>query len=74
MSDDTASVRERLLRAMRLTESLVRHLGEDALALSLGDLPANAIGDQLWCVVGARESYLRALRGKAARIEEKRTV
>ena len=27
----------------------------------LGNLPSNTIGEQFWCIVGARESYLKAL-------------
>lgn len=37
-----------------LTPSLLRR--------RLGELPSNTIAGQLWCVVGARESYARAAR------------
>jgi hypothetical protein len=39
----------------------VAHLEEESLALDLPNLPSNQIAGQLWCVVGARESYLKAL-------------
>ena len=34
---------------------------DGALAKDLVGLPSNTIGQQLWCVVGARESYARAI-------------
>ena len=36
-------------------------VGGAALTSRLGDLRSNTIGAQLWCVVGARESYGRAI-------------
>jgi hypothetical protein len=51
----------RLENAFSLTSDLAASLSEDALSLRLGDLPSNSIGEQLWCVIGARESYLRAI-------------
>ena len=53
---------ERLHHAFNLTEELVQSLPEEALKLRLKDLPSNTIGEQLWCVVGARESYLKAIK------------
>lgn len=38
------------------------HVEEESLALDLPNLPSNQISGQLWCVVGARESYLKALK------------
>ncbi len=51
----------KLDRAFRLTFDLVDHLEEDALQLKLQNLPSNSIAGQLWCIIGARESYLRAI-------------
>ncbi len=51
----------KLDRAFRLTFDLVDHLEEDALQLKLQNLPSNSIAGQLWCMIGARESYLRAI-------------
>ena len=50
-----------LLRAFQLTADIVTHLDESNLTLELPELPSNQISGQLWCVVGARESYLRAI-------------
>lgn len=51
----------RLARAFDLTSDLVAHLDAAALGLDLPGLPSNRIAGQLWCIVGARESYLRAI-------------
>ena len=37
-------------------------LGSGQLGARLADVPSDRIGDQLWCVLGARESYPRAAR------------
>lgn len=54
-------LKENLTRAFSLTHDLVTHLDEKSLALDLPNLPSNSISGQLWCVVGARESYLKAI-------------
>ncbi len=54
-------LKARLDRAFTLTRDLVAHLDEEALGFDLPKLPSNRIAGQLWCVVGARESYLRAI-------------
>ncbi len=51
----------RLEKVFGLTRDLAEGLSDDELKLRLGDLPSNSIGEQLWCVIGARESYLRAI-------------
>jgi hypothetical protein len=43
---------------------LLAEMGEGALTSRLGDLRSNTIGAQLWCVVGARESYSRAIEAR----------
>ncbi len=48
-------------RSFKLTQDLVRHLDETALNLDLPNLPSNRIAGQLWCIVGARESYTKAI-------------
>jgi hypothetical protein len=55
-------LKERLNRAFRLTHDLVAHLEETSLSLDLPNLPSNRIAGQLWCIVGARESYTRAIK------------
>lgn len=48
-------------RSFKLTHDLVVHLDEASLGLDLPQLPSNRIAGQLWCIVGARESYTRAI-------------
>jgi hypothetical protein len=52
---------DHLKRAFALTSDLIQHLPEEALGQKLRDLPSNTIGQQLWCMIGARESYLKAV-------------
>lgn len=54
-------LKENLIRSFQLTHDLVMHLDETALTLDLPHLPSNRIAGQLWCMVGARESYLEAI-------------
>ncbi len=56
-----AAVRERFERSFGLWRDLVESLGEAPLQSKLAGLPSTTIGAQLWCVVGARESYSRAI-------------
>ena len=55
-------VGEKLHEAMSLHQELVTTLPPTALSLKLPELPSNTIGSQLWCVAGARESYVNAIR------------
>ena len=55
-------LKAKLDRSFMLTHDLVTHLDESALSLDLPGLPSNEIAGQLWCVVGARESYLKAIQ------------
>ncbi len=54
-------LKEKLNRAFKLTYDLVFHLDETTLNLDLPNLPSNRIAGQLWCIVGARESYTKAI-------------
>jgi hypothetical protein len=56
-----ATLRARLDRSFGLYRDLTESLDEVALASRLPGIPSNTIGLQLWCVVGARESYVRAI-------------
>ena len=56
-----ATLKMKLDRSFRLTSDLVAHLDEESLGLDLPNLPSNRIADQLWCIVGARESYSKAI-------------
>jgi catechol 2,3-dioxygenase-like lactoylglutathione lyase family enzyme len=60
-TNDHERLRSRLIAAMDLTSDLARHLDAGALLLDLPKLPSNTIAAQLWCVVGARESYAKAI-------------
>lgn len=44
-----------------LFDELVEALPDEVFDRHLGELKSNSIGEQLWCVVGTRESYARAL-------------
>jgi len=57
----TQKLKARLDRSFELTHDLVAHLDETALGLDLPNLPSNRLADQLWCIVGARESYTKAI-------------
>lgn len=48
-------------KAFNLTKNLVEILPTEAFKLKLKDLPSNTMGQQFWCIVGARESYLKAI-------------
>ena len=55
-------IKDRLNRAFKLTYDLFLQMDETSLTLELPGLPSNRIADQVWCIVGARESYLRAIK------------
>ena len=52
----------RLKNSFKLTLELFDSLDEHHLVLELKDLPSNTIGKQVWCIIGARESYFMALQ------------
>ncbi|MEM8875607.1 MAG: hypothetical protein AAGD32_15280 [Planctomycetota bacterium] len=52
---------ERLDRSVGLYRELPERCDRDALGSKLPGLPSNTIGAQLWCVVGARESYVKSI-------------
>ena len=51
----------RLDRAFTLTNELYSHIEELVLSKKIPNVPSNTIGEQAWCIIGARESYLEAL-------------
>lgn len=53
-------ISERLAKALELTDSLAAELASPALTAHNGSSRSNTIGQQFWCIVGARESYTRA--------------
>jgi len=58
-------IRMNFQRAINLYDELITELPEAALTMKLPGIPSNVIGDQLWCVVGARESFARAIHAGA---------
>jgi hypothetical protein len=55
-------LRRRFTRSNTLYLDLVDVLTAELLGSRLADLPSDTVGHQLWCVLGARESYPRAAR------------
>lgn len=53
---------ERLKKSFVIYNELAAHLEETSLKSKLATLPSNSIGHQLWCVVGARESYAKGIQ------------
>ncbi len=60
-----AVITDRLERSFGLYRDLLEMLDTEALSSKLPGLPSNTVGLQLWCVVGARESYTRAIQANA---------
>lgn len=55
-------LKAQLDRSFELTHELAVHLDETSLGADLPKLPSNRIASQIWCIVGARESYIRAIK------------
>ncbi len=55
------TLQDRLKLSQRLYDDLVNFFPEAKLACKLPNLPSNTVGQQLWCVVGGRESYAKAI-------------
>ncbi|WP_216829748.1 hypothetical protein [Alkalihalobacterium elongatum] len=53
---------KRVLQSLHLTEDFYKYISESHLNLKLNNLPSNTIGEQAYCIIGARESYLNALK------------
>jgi uncharacterized damage-inducible protein DinB len=58
----TQIYQERINKVFELYDELATFLEEASYSSKLADLPSNTIGQQLWCVIGARESYLRGIQ------------
>lgn len=48
-------------RTFKLYRDFIDEVEPGVLSSKLPQLPSNTVGEQLWCVVGARESYTRAI-------------
>ncbi|WP_341999924.1 hypothetical protein MRBLWH7_001097 [Microbacterium sp. LWH7-1.2] len=55
-------LRRRLERANTLYLDFIDTIPAEHLGSHLADLPSDTIGHQLWCVLGARESFPKAAR------------
>ncbi|MFF2485535.1 DinB family protein [Microbacterium sp. NPDC058062] len=55
-------LRRRFSRANSLYLDFVDAVSAEQLGSHLADLPSDTVGHQLWCVLGARESYPRAAK------------
>ncbi|WP_100372326.1 hypothetical protein [Bacillus sp. FJAT-45037] len=55
-------VKQRILQALTLTDDFYNHIEDGCLSLRITDVPSNTIGEQAYCIIGARESYLKAFR------------
>ena len=55
-------LRRRFSRANTLYLDFVDAVSAEQLGSHLADLPSDTVGHQLWCVLGARESYPRAAK------------
>lgn len=53
-------IASRLSTVLGLTDSLAAGLPPETLHAHNGDARSNTIGEQFWCIAGARESYSRA--------------
>ena len=58
----TTAIQQSFNESFQLYQDLVQAIGEPDLNSRLGTLPSNTVGLQLWCVVGARESFSNAIR------------
>jgi len=56
------TIGERVVNALVLTADFYHHISESNLTLSITKVPSNTIGEQAGCIIGARESYLKALK------------
>jgi hypothetical protein len=55
-------LKQRVLQALSLTDDFYNHINDGGLRLRISDVPSNTIGEQAYCIIGARESYLKALK------------
>ncbi|TMW70919.1 hypothetical protein [Alteribacter natronophilus] len=55
------TLKQRVLQAMSLTDDFYNHINEGCLRSRISEVPSNTIGEQAYCLLGARESYLKAL-------------
>lgn len=56
------NISKRVLEAFQLTIDLAEKTNSKNLKSKLPNLKSNKIGEQFWCIIGARESYLKAIQ------------
>ena len=55
-------MKDRFEIAFNLTSDLYNSIEENNLKSKISNLPSNSIGNQAWCIIGARESYFKAIK------------
>lgn len=55
-------LKRKLTYAIAMLGDVTKHLASEDYAKDLRGLPSNTIGEQLWCLAGARESYIKAIK------------
>ncbi|QDT96043.1 hypothetical protein [Gimesia aquarii] len=58
----TTVINESFDRSFTLYRDLIESIEESTLSSKLARLPSNTLGLQLWCVIGARESFSKAIQ------------
>jgi hypothetical protein len=54
-------LKQRVLQALSLTDDFYNTINDDCLRLKISNVSSNTIGEQAYCIIGARESYLKSL-------------
>lgn len=57
-----STIRDSFDRSFTLYRDLVESIESSKLDSKIPNVPSNTVGLQLWCVVGARESFSRAIK------------
>lgn len=55
-------LKQKLDRAFELTHDLYESLDDSVLDATISNLPSNSLRSQAWCIIGARESYTKAIK------------
>ena len=61
MTDIHQAVAERIQKAIRLTHSLAESAPYEVFGRTMPGGTSNTVGEQFWCINGARESYAKSL-------------
>ncbi len=55
---------DRIEESFNLTFDLIENLSNDLLEKKIPKIRSNTIGEQFWCIIGARQSYIKAIEHK----------